>query len=46
MQLGLIFTQTSKFMYETLERQEERKESDLKSVAKKERNVILKSSYG
>ena len=30
MQLGLIFTQTSKFMYDTLEGQEERKESVLK----------------
>ena len=30
MQLGLIFTQTSKFMYESLERQKERKEIVLK----------------
>ena len=46
MQLGLIFTQTSKFMYDTLEveGQEERKESVLK-VAKRERNVLLQSSH-
>ena len=37
MQLGLIFTQTSKFMYDTLEGQEERKESVLKSSKKRKK---------